>query len=241
MKIVICDDIKEDRDILRQYIDSYGGSIGLDYVIEEFESSKNLINAVKRKRVQPDIIFMDIYMDGIDGMEAVKLLKSDGYNGEVVFITTSPNHAVESYKVMANGYLLKPYTQEEFILTFKRIVKNYNKDFKAVSFYCNRLLFSVLLKDLEYIKSVDRSTVVHARGEEFRTTKTVTEFVKELQTQGNFLQCHRSCLINLNYVQSIDVDSIQMKSGEVVPLAKQNYSKVKSTAMNCFFLKMRGE
>lgn len=239
MQIIICDDSKEDRDFLKQNIHAYGLGAGIDYIIREFECAETLLESVKNGSVCPNILFMDIYMDGMNGMDAVKELKTQGFQGAVIFTTTSETHSIESYKIMADGYLLKPYSREEFNCNFDRVVRVYLESFKTISFLCERLEFRIFLKDLEFVVSAPRGSFLHAKGKILRTTKSVSEFVQELGKEVNFLQCHRSCLVNLNYVDRVETDFVQMKSGAKAPLAMQSRQIVKKAAADYFFMKMR--
>lgn len=238
MQIIICDDLIDERRILRGYVHQCGQELSLDYVIEEFDSAESLLAAVNAGKVRPDILFMDIYMDGMTGMAATKLMRNDGFDGAVIFTTTSQGHAVESYDVDSKGYLVKPYTMENFRKSFLRAVQNYAESFKTISFSCNRLEFSVYLKDLEYIETADRTCLLHVKGETLSTTKSLAEFAAELATVGNFLQCHRGCIVNLLFVAKVGDDHILMKSGAKAPLAVKDRAAVKKAATDYFYLKM---
>lgn len=238
MQIVICDDLKEERTALREHIHNFSLT-GLDYVIEEYENAESLLAAVKCGKVHPDIVFMDIYMGGMTGMDAAKQMMSDGFSGTIIFTTTSESHSIESYKIMADGYLLKPYTRIEFSLNFERAVRSYTESFKTVSFLCDRLEFRVFQKDLEFVESVARGSLLHAKGKTLRTTKLIAEFAGELLPEEYFLQCHRSCIVNLNFVSKVESDHVLMKSGEKAPLAMQSRQAFKKAVSDYFFLKMR--
>lgn len=238
MQIVICDDLAEERQIVCEYIHECANELALDYVITEFESAEGLIAAAKTGKVRPDILFMDIYMDGMTGMDAVKLLKKEGFRGAVIFTTTSQSHAVESYDILADGYLVKPYSRDKFRSNFQRGVQGYTESFKTISFPCNRLEFQVFLKDLEYVEVSNRSCLIHAKGKTLSTTKPLAEFAKELAQEEYFLQCHRSCIVNLHFVAKVEEDHILMKSGAKAPLAIRDRAAVKKAATDYFFLKM---
>lgn len=241
MQIVICEDLQEERDALRAYIASYSRKEMLNYDIEEYVNAERLLAEVKSGKVCPDILFMDIYMDGITGMEAVKRLLSEGFSGAVIFTTTSESHAVESYQIMADGYLLKPYTEECFYRNFKRALARCAKRFKTVSFPRDRLEFRVYLKDLEYVEAAERSSLLHAKGEAISTTKPLSDFAAELLGEACFLRCHRGCIVNLNYVAQVEKDHLVMKDGAKAPLTLKERPSVKKAVFDYFFLKMREE
>lgn len=239
MQIVICDDVQEERETLREYIRSYGNELALDYIIEEFESAEDLISATRKGSVSPDLLFMDIFMSGMSGIDGAKLLLEDGFEGALIFTTTSESHAIESYEMMADGYLVKPYSRESFNRNFKRVVKDFTKNFKTLSFPCNRLEFRVFLKDLEYIESEGRGSVIYAKGESLKTSKSVSTLAQELSGENNFLRSHQGCIVNLNFVEKVAEDFIQMKNGNKALLALRNRQAVRKAAADYFFLKMR--
>lgn len=240
MQIVICDDLVAERDTLREHIHHCACELALDYVIEEFESVEALLVAVKAEKLLPDLLFMDIYMGGMTGMDAAKLLKDEGSHGAVIFTTTSESHAVQGFEMMADGYLVKPYSRESFRRSFQRAVQSYSESFKTISFLCDRLELRVFLKDLEYIEAAGRGSVLHAKAETLRTTKSVTEFATQLAGEEQFLQCHRGCIVNLNFVERVAEDHVLMKSGEKAPLALHSCKATQKAAADYFFLKIRG-
>lgn len=239
MQIVICDDLEDERSALRRHIHAFAISEGLDYVIEDYDNAESLLADVKSGKIRPDIVFMDIYMEGMSGMEAAKQMIADGFSGGVIFTTTSESHSIESYKMMADGYLLKPYTREEFNRNFERALRGYTESFKTVSFPCDRLEFRVYQKDLECIQSNGRGSILYAKGEIIRTTKSVAEFNEELSEEASFFRCHQSCLINLNFVTSVEEECVIMNCGVQAPFVLKNKGVVKKAVSDYFFLKMR--
>lgn len=241
MQIVICDDLKNERDILREHIHSYSRIELLDYVIEEFENAESLLLAIENKKISPDILFMDIYMDGITGIDAVKLLKEKGFTGVIIFTTTSESHSIDSYRLMADGYLLKPYTKTEFNQFFKKAVGNYVENYKIISFPCDRIEYQMFQKDLEFVETQNRGSLIHGKGVAMRTTMTIAEFAKKLTPEECFLQSHRGCIVNMNYVAKVEEDHILMKNGKKAPLTLRDRASIKKSVSDYFFLKMREE
>lgn len=239
MQIVICDDISRERETLREHICCCANALCLDYAIEEFECAETLLAAVNSGLISPDILFMDIYMPGITGMDAVKLLLSEEFCGAVIFTTTSKSHAIESYDIMADGYLVKPYSKESFRRNFERAVQKYTKSFKTLCFPCDRLEFKVFLKDLEYIESEGRGSVLYAKGKVLKTSKSVSMLAQELSDEDNFLRTHQSCIVNLHFVTKVEEDGVRMKNGAKALLAIRNRQAVRKAAADYFFLQMR--
>lgn len=239
MQIVICDDLKVERDVLRAYIGSYSCQEVLDCVIEEYENAESLLSQIKNGGTTPDILFMDIYMGGMTGIEAVKALKNDGFSGTVIFITTSESHAVESYRLMADGYMVKPYTEEEFHNNFAKALGKYTASHKTLVFSRDRINYTLLQKDLEFVEAAARGSLLHAKGKSIPTTKPLADFAADLALEDCFLRCHRSCIVNLNFVERVEADHILMKNGAKAPMTMKDKTAFKKAVSDYFFLKMR--
>ena len=107
MKIAICDDEKKLRKDLRSLIEIQMDLSGGDYTIEEFEDGRDLAAAEKKKDIQ--ILFLDIEMPGMDGMETAKALRAAGCRMLIIFVTAYPDFVFQGYEVQAFHYILKPY------------------------------------------------------------------------------------------------------------------------------------
>ena len=107
MNIAIVDDRKTDSDRLVGFIDTYAEQHRLQWgAMDRFSSGEEFLGAFTAGKY--DLIFLDIYMDGITGMETAKRIRRADHGCRIIFITTSPEFAVESYDVSASFYLLKP-------------------------------------------------------------------------------------------------------------------------------------
>lgn len=107
IKAAICEDSELDKDILKEIISFLLADRGLEYEINSFTSGKELVS--KYKNHPYDIIFLDILMDDIDGIETGRLIREMDDKVEIVYCTSSKDFAIAAYDVHAMGYLLKPY------------------------------------------------------------------------------------------------------------------------------------
>ena len=112
MNIAIVDDRKTDSDRLVGFIDTYAEQHRLQWgAMDRFSSGEEFLGAFTAGKY--DLIFLDIYMDGITGMETAKRIRRADHGCRIIFITTSPEFAVESYDVSASFYLLKPIEKKK--------------------------------------------------------------------------------------------------------------------------------
>ena len=120
-EIAVCDDSSFDRFVIAEMIDGYFKDKSFLYHVTEYCNEGTLIDDIEESN-RYDIIFLDIYLNSLLGIEVAKKLRSGGYNGKIVFLTASDKYAVESYDVDAAGYLLKPHNYEKFCNVMDRIL-----------------------------------------------------------------------------------------------------------------------
>ena len=135
MKIAVIDDIMQCRsdlirDILHFTEEYYTGET---IRIDEYESGNSFLEQFQPESY--DIIFVDQYMDGLTGLETALLIRKKDDFAAIVFVTSSREHAVESYTVRACGYLVKPYAYEDFVRAMKlaNIMKIRNGRFISIA------------------------------------------------------------------------------------------------------------
>ena len=111
MRLAIVDDLKTERALLKERLSQQLALRGVEADIWEFESGEAFLAAEKERRFSA--AFLDIYMDGMTGMEAAKELRKSDTDCLLVFTTTSTDHALEGFQVRALHYLVKPFSEEE--------------------------------------------------------------------------------------------------------------------------------
>lgn len=174
-----------------------------------------------------DITFLDIQMDGITGMEAAQKLRQAGSDSMLVFVTVLKECVYDAFTVEATDYLLKPVDNVRFTRTLDRILR-YIEDRKNHSLtiqkgtWCKSIRFS----DILYCEAINRKIIVH-------TKQTIIEYyfkIEELEEQLKpyFFRCHRSYLVNLQYVCSYQNGMAELENGEILPISRlrqQDFAK----------------
>lgn len=112
MLALICDDLAEDRRVLTEYCARYGKEKKLKLQTLQCENAGALLQ--NKEVMHADILFLDIYMEGASGIDAANILRGKGYNGTLIFTTTSREHYAEGFDLAAAHYLIKPITWETF-------------------------------------------------------------------------------------------------------------------------------
>lgn len=211
MLIYICDDSRADQLRLVHNIESYAKEKGAAVTVKLFSSADALLREYETSTEKPAVIFLDIYMDGTNGME----------NG-LVFTTSSEIHAVKAFSIGADGYLHKPFTHDDFVRAMKRFSRLFEESRRYITVMQGREELNIYLNTLRFAESVGHSTVLHTSGGEVRVYLPLSSFFGQLEGEPDFLMCGRSYIANLSTVESFDADSgeLTFQGGEslIVPV-----------------------
>ena len=104
-KIIVCDDVELERQLLKDILREYFEEIHEEILVEEYSSGEVLVADAEEGYLEGELLFLDIYMDRLNGMETARKLRALSCNIPIIFLTASPDFAVESYEVQASGYL----------------------------------------------------------------------------------------------------------------------------------------
>jgi len=234
MRIAICDDLASERKTLIGFVRRLEQEENIELDIVEYNSAENMLSARDPSR-PAEILFLDIYMQGMNGDEAARILIDQGYQGSIVFCTTSKEHALEAFRLKADGYLVKPYDYESFCEAIWRCRQKFEKAKKALSFISDRFEYNIPLKEVAFIETNARCCVVHTLKEQIRTYKKMGDFEKSVESESSFLKITRSCIINMNSLKSIKDIELTFQNGEKLLLPAR--SKKLQQQINDYFWK----
>lgn len=226
MKIAICEDHFEDRKILRNFLEQYCLKQHLELEILEYTSAENLLEHFSTLQNFPEIIFFDIYMSGMSGIEAAQKLFVSDFPGAFIFTTTSLDHVREGYRVHAADYLIKPYSYEDFQVAMDWCKRYLQKAMKSIQFVSERFELSIYLSDIAYIESCMKNVVVHAKTRTLLTSKTISQFEMDLADEPAFLRLSRGILVNFGNIEKWNKEFLFFKNGEQLALPVRNRKKI---------------
>lgn len=238
MRVAIIDDLvmcrQEIKEYLMRYIrENYEGEVP---ELDEFESGTGFVGAF-RPQVY-DLIFIDQYMDGMSGMDTAREIRKWDEEAALIFVTTSHDHAVDSYGVRACGYLIKPFTYEAFARTMRlaRVEKILNARFIALG--DDRILLKDILwcdRDGHYVQvHTGRQGILRYRVP-FASLETV------LSAYPQFLPCYRGLIINMDRVGRMEEMEFLMDTGQRVPFRRRDHKEIKSRFSQYMFRRAREE
>lgn len=236
MNIGICDDLCSDLVLLEEYILLYMNTHNIDCTISKFESGDNLLADLKYK--QYDILFLDIYMQGKNGIEIARTIRDAGLECIIIFTTTSPDHALDGFEVGAVHYLIKPLNYENVESGLARCNQIFAQSRQYIEVKSGRTIFRILLKDLIFAEVYGNTLLIHTVSTEVKTYVSLDAFMKLLPVE-NFLRCHRSYVVNMNFIASQDDSDFVLKDGVIIPIPKKDRQLMRQKYSDYLFSRVR--
>lgn len=230
--IAVCDDCSAERHIIMEHLHTFSKKQHLDLSILEFESGKTLLASFKKKPF--DIIFLDIYMNPLSGLDTAHRIREVDEHSAIVFTTSSLDHAIESYDVNALFYLVKPISFEKLAFVMEKYEKLYGESKQYLEFTTNRIVTRVFLKDILYLEVFGHKTKIYCVNGFYSTNKPLIEIEKEL-SKSVFLRCHRCFIVNMQHINQVAENFFMLSDGTEILIAVKEKFKIKQQfADYCF-------
>lgn len=236
IKIAFCDDDMEVLHQMNELLDRYQVERNEDITYAAFQSPFELLTEIE-KGIRPDILFLDVVMPGQNGMDVAKEIRQYDTNMKIIFLTSSPEFAVESYSVGAYFYQLKPIWEESFFRLMDAVLAECEKKKKnSLILRSKDGITRIDLQQLEYCEVLGRKLLFHLEnGAVLESAGSLDDLAGQLMQYSNFFRPHRSFLVNMEYIQNISSRSIKMVNDAEIPIPHGKCSEIKNTYMEYAF------
>ena len=214
--IAICDDEKHMSDHIRAMASDFFRKKNREICFRTFSGGEELLSYDG----QIDILFLDIQMKGMDGIETARKLRAFKFRGFLIFITVLKEMVFQSFEVQAYDYLVKPVEEKQFEKTMERLytsMQNASEDSLLVQQGYERRI--VPKDEIVFCEVIDRKIYLNlASGE----VVDYYERIENLETKlgSHFFRCHRSYLINLKHLKGYKNGTACMDNGKEVPVSR---------------------
>lgn len=219
LKIAICDDNPTFLHNAVQLIRDWSTHREIPVDIFTFDNGDELIK--KNSSCHMDIIFLDIIMPLLNGMDTAKELRLEDTSVKIIFLTSSPEFALESYDVKAFGYLLKPVACDKVKELLNECANMLSVEPKSLvaktSFGYQQLYFH----DIEYAEAQNKKVLFYLKsGRVTEITETLHSLEDRLTEVNGFFKCHRSYIVYMPNVDHFNSTEIVTKCGRNIPIAR---------------------
>lgn len=232
MRIAVCDDDVGEIEHLSELIAEYQSSRGVSFECHYFHNSIDFLCDVKGGEY--DLVLLDVVMPGVSGMKTARELREKDENVKIIFISLSPEFAVESYSVDAYHYLLKPVDAETLFPLLDKAGKELSEQEDQGFVLKNREgVVRLSFADIEFVEVINKKVSFHLTNGVIReVTAALADIEGELLIRQEFIKTHRSYVVNLNCVQSIGANCAMTKMGHSIPVSRRLRNQVQNAYMD---------
>lgn len=224
VQIGVCDDQKEIREMIVEKVKKFypAGEV------VSYDSGQALLDAL----YLPDILFLDIQMPEMDGMETARNLRKRNQQMAIIFVTVTKDYVFQSFDVGAFHYLLKPFEDAKFEEVLQNAVRQFEEgkarraglegERQPLMVTVKGEHITIPLEDIVYAEVFNRKIIIHTMDADIEYYGKMKELEKK--AGEDFYRPHRGYLINFNFVRKYDATTIYLKKGQAL-MSKQNYQE----------------
>lgn len=234
LMIAVCDDLSEERAGLTRVIREYFSSRDLSHRVQTFSDGGELLDAFKSTRF--DIVFLDIYMPYMSGMEAAQKIRELNTDCALIFVTTSQDYGVESYAVQASDYLVKPYKAQDVKNALDWCLEQLSASKRMLTVISEWKKIEIPVRELIYIEICGHKAHLHLVEQVVCVRQGLDSLEADIG-HDDFLRCHRSYLVNMNYIKAVEKSFFRMSDDSLVPIGSTNAAQIRDRFMDWTFIK----
>jgi DNA-binding LytR/AlgR family response regulator len=216
MRIAVCDDDFNDRQVLAGYISRFDAALECSL----FTSAEELIASLATEYY--DLIFLDIEMDRLDGFHAAKKITATGDSPLIVFVTKSSKYTIQGYEV-AFRYLVKPVVYEDFARVMKAAAEHIVP--QKISIEINGRNYLISTREILYIEILNHNIRFHLANNVYECRNSLKN-LEGMFSGGPFVRPHNSYMINLEHVKSMSQTEIVMSDNMKISISRKRKDEV---------------
>lgn len=221
-KIAIVEDQRSEAELLKRLLSEYAEAHAREFVVEWFDDPKKFLDGFD---VDLDLVFLDIQMPNINGMDVARKIRERDSDVNIVFVTNMIQYAVEGYSVQASDFIVKPAAPASVNRVMNRALaasdRNVDKTVTIKNAADGRTVV-VKASEIYYVEGSGHRITYHTAYGEFSDWGSMNAVAAELPSRS-FARCHVSFLVNLKYVRETSKDTVIVRD-DVLPLSRTQKS-----------------
>ena len=240
MYIAVCDDLSAELDRVATILEQWKSEKKAPLRYRLFTNASDLLDAMKEERFEAYLL--DIMMPGMSGLDAAAEIRQKDEAADIVFLTSSPGFAYESYSVHALDYLLKPVQKDRLRQILDKLLLRQQKPSEGLTIKCGATFVRVLFSQLTYVEVSGKHIYFNMTdGTVYEVFGTLREYETQLLQRQEFVCCHRSYIVNLMQTAEMSAAGIRTFSGKTLPVSRSLYKEVQNKYMKVLFTEGEGE
>lgn len=223
IKVCVCDDDEIIANKISSIIDRISEERNINIKKDVYYNGNALLQSIENDNSYYDLIFLDIEMEDVNGIETAKRLRLRDELAYIIYVTSYENYAIETFAVRPYQFVLKPFEDEviekHFMDVYERVLLANNECFKF-KFY--NIHYKVMLKDIMYFESYRRSIIINmADGTEYKFYDKMDNVESLINNSKiDFLRIHQSILVNTRYIKVKRFNEIELMNGTTLQISE---------------------
>ena len=229
-RVALCEDEAVERGQIAGLCRDIFSTLGVEAEVVPFSSADDLRRTVEGGRTAFDLYLLDIQMrEGASGLDLARQLYHWGVRDRIIFLTGSLEYAIQGYDVEPLHYLLKPVSRERLEEALDRALRK--RGARTVRFQRGGKSVALPVEEIRYLESRDHGTVVHLRDGVQAFSISLAE-AEQMLPAGMFRRCHKSYLVNLNWVSHASHSGVYLKDDSQIPMGRAFYTEFQNSIVH---------
>ena len=234
MYLAVCDDKREELNAVSFLLKTWQAERDTALRCKIFQSAVELLESARQERFT--LYLLDVMMPGMNGLEAAREIRRFDDAAEIVFLSTSPGFAYESYGVRAFNYLLKPVEEKKLFSLLDQLVLREQSLQEALTLKTGTTIIRVPYPHISYVEVIGKHLYFHlVNGDVREIVGSLKDFEAELLPRPEFMRVHRSYIVNMLQVEELSSGHIRTFSGKTVPVSRLLYPQLQKDYMALLF------
>ena len=237
-RIALCDDDADVNSMLQKMISEFhqNQAANIDLSVVSYSNGLDLMQAIQ-SGIRFDVIFLDIYMPLATGIDIAREIRGFDTVAKLVFLTSTPEYALDSYDVKARAYLLKTSPSEKIMGLIKELFSESHLEYGPhIILKTKTGLTKLFLHCIEFIEVSGKNITIHMTDKDtFEVFGSLNELEMQFIDKDNFIKPHRAFLVNMDCIKKVHEKEIMTLSGASVPISKANIQEVKKKYLSYSF------
>lgn len=221
--IALCEDNSLQREELKNNLSKVLDEIGVEYKLLTFETGEDLLREYPENL---DMLFLDIQMGELTGMETARKVRKYDDKVEIIFITALWDYIQKGYEVRAFRYLIKPVKFKELQEQVTACVENIlHKRYTYITIKDKNNVLKIRTEDILFLETFERKVIIHTNSQDYIVKMSMNKLEKGLNNKG-FFRCHTSYIVNLIKIEEIKKDYLLINKF-TLPVSKHRMKNLK--------------
>ena len=234
MYLAVCDDNQEELDAVLSLLDTWQARHDTVLRCKVFQSAVELVETARQEKFT--LYLLDVMMPGMDGLDAAREIRCFDDVADIVFLSTSPGFAYESYSVRALNYLLKPVEGDKLFALLDQLSLREQKPLDALTLKTATTIIRVPYAHISYVEVMGKHVYFHLVDSDVReVVGSLKEFEAILLPRPEFMRVHRSYIVNMLQVEELSSNRLRTLQGETLPVSRLTFPQLQRDYMTLLF------